>query len=70
MDKVLLLDQRHGEKLVELCQQTTVTAEFTVKADPYPRRSLPKKLCQATRPYALGLLGYERHVPSSVRALG
>jgi hypothetical protein len=25
-----------------------VTAEFTVKPDPYPRRSLPKKLCQAT----------------------
>lgn len=44
---VLLLNQQHGEQLVQLCQSgRSVTAEFTVKPDPYPRRSLPKKLCQ------------------------
>lgn len=44
---VLLLKQHDGEKLLELCRDgRKVTADFTVKTDSYPRRSLPKKLCQ------------------------
>eukprot|EP00438_Fugacium_kawagutii_P006142 Skav234017 [mRNA] locus=scaffold3484:148954:150630:- [translate_table: standard] len=44
---VLLLKQNDGEKLLQLCRDgRRVTADFTVKTDSYPRRSLPKKLCQ------------------------
>eukprot|EP00435_Cladocopium_sp_Y103_P014148 s3492_g3.t1 len=44
---LLLLNQQHGEELVQLCESGKhVVADFTVKSDPYPRRSLPKKICQ------------------------
>ncbi|CAE7914037.1 unnamed protein product, partial [Symbiodinium sp. KB8] len=45
---VLLLPKADGEKLMELCKSgRCLTADFTVKSDPYPRRTLAKKLCQA-----------------------
>lgn len=44
---VLLLPKADGEKLMELCKSgRCLTADFTVKSDPYPRRTLAKKLCQ------------------------
>eukprot|EP00913_Durusdinium_trenchii_P003966 g3674.t1 len=53
---VLLLNKQQGEELLQLCRSgRSVTGDFTVKSDPYPRRSLPKKLCQACGLFCSGI---------------